>query len=230
MTKRIWALSLAIHGLVLAGLIALVQPEARRAEPLRWEVSLQTLAPTRSMPVPPASGTAVAASPPRVTASSPEPTYPVLSAPQPQSAEPVAEPISTPAALHASAPQVTAASTPVPMQAPVPAESTPPDPPPARVDVEAPRRWYAALAAKLAELKRYPLLARRLGQEGLVMLEVTIHPDGRAEAVIKQGSGHAALDRAALNLFQEAVQALPEKLFPAQLNRLNVPLAYRLND
>lgn len=62
------------------------------------------------------------------------------------------------------------------------------------------------------------------------MLEVTIHPDGRAEAVIKQGSGHAALDRAALSLFREAVQALPEKLFPAQLDRLHVPLAYRLND
>ncbi len=235
MTKRNWALSLAMHGLVLAGLIALAQPVVRRAEPLRWEVSLQTPAPTRSTPVPPTTQAAAAASPPRVSASSPGPTYPLLPAAEPQAAAPAVEPISPPAEINASATPVAAASASVPMQEPAPAKTTPteshsPELLPPRVDVEAPHRWYAALAAKLAELKRYPLLARRLGQEGLVMLEVTIHPDGRAEAVIKQGSGHAALDRAALSLFREAVQALPEKLFPAQLNRLHVPLAYRLND
>lgn len=238
MTKHNWALSLVIHGLLLVFLFALAAPAAQRAAPMRWEVAL--LPPPsleRDAPAPPP----VKAAPPQRAAIAALPAR--VPAPQPTPAAPVAvpEPV-VPAAAASPAPvavpTVAATAIPVPEIRPVAAappvstvEAAPPRPAPAappRVDAEAQRRWQAVLAAKLAELKRYPLVARRLGQEGVVLLEALIHPDGHAEAEIKQSSGYSALDRAALALFQEAVLALPEKLSPTHSSRLAVPIAYRL--
>jgi protein TonB len=47
---------------------------------------------------------------------------------------------------------------------------------------------------------QYPSMARRLGQEGTVILEVTVSVDGLAKSVrIQESSGHELLDQAALN-------------------------------
>lgn len=240
MTKRNWALSLLIHGLLLAFLFALAAPAAQRAAPMRWEAAL--LPPPsleRDAPAPPP----VTAAPPQRAAIASLPARVPTPQPVPTPAAPVAvpEPV-VPAAATSPAtvavPTVAATATSVPEIRPVAAappvstvEAAPPRPAPVappRVDAEVQRRWQAALAAKLAELKRYPLAARRLGQEGVVLLEALIHPNGQAEAEIKQSSGYSALDRAALALFQEAVLALPEKLSPPHSSRLAVPIAYRL--
>lgn len=102
--------------------------------------------------------------------------------------------------------------------------------PPPRAVGEAERRWYASLAAKMAELKRYPLVARRQGQHGVVVLEARIRTGGEAGASIKQSSGHSSLDRAALKLFEEAMQALEGMTVPAGGGMLEIPVAYRLEN
>ncbi len=246
MTKPNWALSLAIHCLLLAFLFALTAPAAQQAAPMRWEVALLPPPPLeRAAPAPPPVATAP---PPRAVAASlparvPTPQPAPAPVPVPTPAAPVAAPepvvpVAAASPAPVSVPTVAATATPIPeirhVAAAPPApvvEAAPPKPaqaPPPRVDAEVQRRWYAALTAKLTELKRYPLVARRMGQEGVVLLEALIHPNGQAEAEIKQGSGHSALDRAALALFQEAILALPENLSPPQASRLAVPIAYRL--
>lgn len=50
----------------------------------------------------------------------------------------------------------------------------------------------------------YPPRARRLGLEGLVLLEVKVNPQGRAvEVTIKESSGHDILDQAALKAVRD---------------------------
>jgi len=45
----------------------------------------------------------------------------------------------------------------------------------------------------------YPAAARRLGEQGVVMLSVHVRPDGRPEAVVvATSSGYARLDTAAV--------------------------------
>jgi len=45
----------------------------------------------------------------------------------------------------------------------------------------------------------YPMLSKRLGEEGKVLLRVLVNPEGLAEQVeVRQSSGHARLDQAAL--------------------------------
>lgn len=252
MTKRSWSLSLAIHGLILGCLIALAAPPAKRPEPLRWEVAL--ISPT-PLPQPQSQSQFESAQrlpPPAVVTQAVQPaTSAVTPLPAPDPApRPAIEPSMSPPTPQPTLPATRPTSPPIsPVSAlspasvvPVEAQATPPTstlateaaaprpaPPPAeRVDTETQSRWHALLAAKLAELKRYPLAARRLGQEGVVTLEASIHPDGRAEASVRQGSGYPALDRAALNLFQEAVSALSDRLAPNQISRLQIPIAYRL--
>jgi protein TonB len=76
----------------------------------------------------------------------------------------------------------------------------------------------------------YPLPARRRGQEGLVVLEVTVSGVGQATAVaLKQSSGYALLDQAAM-------QAVKHWEFePARIgavgveSRIEVPVRFRLS-
>ncbi len=244
MGKRSWAASMAIHGLLLVPLLVLVQQTSTPAEPLRWEVSLlDAPAPTPAVQTPTPKPPAAKPPPPKPKVEPPPPPKPVPTPvkPLPTPARPIPAAVTppeppahppTPVEQPAPAPVVEA---PVARIVPPPAKSSPAalpapvaPPPPPRPDHEAQQRWYAALAAKLAELKRYPLAARRLGQEGVVILEAVIQPDGRTEPSVKRSSGYAILDRAAVRLFEDAVQALQERLSPAQTSRLEIPVAYRL--
>ena len=66
-------------------------------------------------------------------------------------------------------------------------------------------------------LPPYPLLARRHHQEGLVVLKVTVTPQGRpASVTIKQGSGFPLLDDAALQSVRNW------KFQPARINTISV--------
>lgn len=173
----------------------------------------------------------------KVVADAPPPApTPLAPAPAPVSAPvlptpPPAEPVARTAAVVpvAVAARVEPASVAAPAPPAIAAKAAEPQRiAPPEVDPVAQGRWHAALAAKLAELKRYPMTARRLGQEGVVLLEALVQPDGQAEVAVKTGSGHAALDRAALALFQDALRALPVVLLPSKPSRLDVPIAYRL--
>ena len=77
----------------------------------------------------------------------------------------------------------------------------------------------------------YPLLARRKGFEGRVLLRVAVRPDGIAEAaVIIESSGHDVLDRAARSTITHW------RFRPASIGdkpvagTIDVPVLFRLND
>lgn len=92
------------------------------------------------------------------------------------------------------------------------------------------RNWYAALLAKLREIRRYPPAARRLGQEGVVTLLIEIEANGELRAVaVRRSSGFPLLDQAATHLLHEAAAALRGQLLPPADSRLEIPVAYRLD-
>lgn len=91
--------------------------------------------------------------------------------------------------------------------------------------------WYAALITKLREMRHYPPAARRLGQEGIVLLAIEIGAKGELRsATLRRSSGFALLDQAATHLIQEAVSALDGRLSPPSESRLEIPVAYRLDN
>ena len=239
---RTWAASLAIHGLILAPLIALTQQTVAPAEPLRWEVSLLAAPPPPAVekpapepPRPPQVQARLEPPPPEPKPESKPVTEPLLE-PTPPLRPTVPEPVAVeppPAAPAAARPVAMAPPPPVapPVKVaptPVPPAALPPAAVPQRPEPDVMRRWQAALAAMLRERKRYPLAARKLGQEGVVVLEAVVHPDGRVEPGILRGSGHAILDRAALGLLREAIDAVKERPSLSESTRLEVPVAYRL--
>lgn len=88
----------------------------------------------------------------------------------------------------------------------------------------------ALLLADLGRRFTYPVLARRRGWQGEVLLSVTIHPSGMLERVqIAQSSGHDVLDRAAVSamLHVKRVAEAGASLHGQDLQLL-LPVIYRL--
>jgi len=77
----------------------------------------------------------------------------------------------------------------------------------------------------------YPLLARRRGLEGQVLLSVRVQADGRvADVEIKQGSGHAILDQAAVKtLYRWRFVPARRGGHPVSAD-VEVPILFRLKD
>jgi len=78
----------------------------------------------------------------------------------------------------------------------------------------------------------YPLIARRLGMEGLVLLEVLVAPDGRAEEVrIVRSSGHPPLDESAVSTVRSRWRFVPASRGGTPIeSRVTVPIRFRLSD
>ncbi|MDD4882211.1 MAG: TonB family protein [Gallionellaceae bacterium] len=230
-----WAASFALHGVAI-GLAALVwlEPRVEEArEPMRWQVAF-TPAPV----TPPAPEPARPAPPKQVAPPTPKPPPPV---PTPQPPTPAPAPREAMAPQPPSVPQrvepavtAQASAEPVPVRTQLPVAEPAPAPVQARTETvdsaaEVERRWYLALLERLRAMKRYPLAARRLGQEGVVLIEARIGPDGRLEgAEIKRGSGYPLLDREALRLLETAAETARGQLRPERPTRLEIPIAYRL--
>ncbi len=75
----------------------------------------------------------------------------------------------------------------------------------------------------------YPLAARRRGQEGLVLLRVMVSIKGRAARVeLKQSSGYALLDEAAIRAVREW-EFEPARLGPLSVeSEIEVPVRFRI--
>lgn len=102
---------------------------------------------------------------------------------------------------------------------------------PDRGRAEAKQHWYAALVVKLREMRRYPPVARRFGQEGVVILAIEIGANGELRsATVRKSSGSSLLDQAATHLIRDAVAALSGQLSPPGDSRLEIPVAYRLDN
>jgi len=180
-------------------------------------------------PAPPAPASQVAAPPveePVAAAPTPKPKpKPRLEAkpaPAPrQEPERIAEPAPAPAPAPAPVPPVAAA------------KPQPPATVPAAPDVASLIAQYrAALLAEAGRHKRYPLVALDNGWEGEVVVRMAIAADGSVAALdVKSSSGHAALDRQALEMFRKAgAQApVPEALRGQQFS-LELRAVYNLKD
>lgn len=90
----------------------------------------------------------------------------------------------------------------------------------------------SATAAYLSNPKPpYPALARRRGMQGRVVLRVLVGPGGRArEVMVRRGSGHTLLDRAALKAVRNWVFVPAQRGGRAVQAELDVPIRFSLKD
>ncbi len=87
--------------------------------------------------------------------------------------------------------------------------------------------YRPVVLAALARAKRYPLLGRQRGIEGVVGIAFTIHPDGHVSAPeVIQSSRSPVLDEAALGMVRR-IGTLPPPPSPAPL-RFPARIEYRL--
>lgn len=94
------------------------------------------------------------------------------------------------------------------------------------------RSYFAELSAKLARHKRYPNRARRLHEEGIVVLFFIVNRDGNViESHISQSSGYSKLDDAVLRMLKKAspLPAFTDEMEQSQLS-INIPISFKLNE
>lgn len=137
-------------------------------------------------------------SPPAPKSEQPQPPAPKAPAPQPQKrqAPPAPLPMATPAPAPAPAAPAGVSTPQPPAPAMAAAVSTAPPGPPAPPRLELP----SSDAAYLNNPKPpYPVLSKRMGEQGKVVVRVLIGVDGTAQqAEIRTSSGYDRLDQAAL--------------------------------
>lgn len=97
--------------------------------------------------------------------------------------------------------------------------------------LSAKQKYLIEFRGLIENRKEYPLMARRRGIEGIVVIGVTIRKNGEViDHKIVQASGHEILDQSALNLVKK-INAF--KAFPAELGNndieLKFPIAFKLN-
>lgn len=78
----------------------------------------------------------------------------------------------------------------------------------------------------------YPMVAKRLGMEGVVLLEVVVQADGRPGGVrIVRSSGHAPLDESAVSTVSGRWRFVPARRDGAAIeSRVTVPIRFRLHE
>lgn len=195
---RFLLLALALH-LGLAGWL-LWQGKgqaAPRPEPLPVMVSL---VPDRPAPAARAEPPAPA---PQTTAPRPAPTPSKPVAPQ----KPAPDQVQTPTPTASPTPTVADSAPTAPVAAAAASSATAPTAPSATSPAETGGGLTASVSAPRFDAAYlhnpkppYPLLARRRGVEGKVLLKVQVSAAGLAEQVqVAQSSGHDSLDEAALN-------------------------------
>lgn len=158
--------------------------------------------------------------------------------PKPSAKKPLPS-IAEPQAAPPTEPPVAVAPQPAPrLEMPNKVETPPPAAPAPRADVAEPRDelivadYRAQLLSAARKFKRYPPVARDNGWEGEAVVKI-IMGTGAAEAelALAASSGHAVLDRQALEMFRRALRLVP---VPAQLQgkpfSVELRAVYRLND
>ena len=112
------------------------------------------------------------------------------------------------------------------------AVAVPPAPPPAPAAAEPElRQTYLDLVAdRLQRHQHYPLSARRRGLSGQVILQFTIHADGRiTDSQITESTGHAVFRTASLRILKRVGRMPP---FPPELRQrqltVKIPMLYEL--
>ena len=244
--------SLVVHAAVVLGLGGLARPALRDTPSTTVELMFDER-PSESASLAPPDPAVAAAAPltedaPPVPETAPAPPVadPTLapqaaSIPPPTLADTPAAPpppVETRKALPHLAqkrpmPRPPASESPAPATAPtqlaaVSAAIAPPSAPapaPALISAD----WQSTLASWIRARTRYPEEARRLGQQGGVVISLTVGRDGQVLlASLARHSGSEALDQSALDMFRATrVPAFPPEMPQAQVT-ISVPVRYRL--
>ena len=154
---------------------------------------------------------------PQVEAPQPQPKP----EPKPQPPKPVTKPLPTPvlAAKPTPAPMpqsVAETPEPAPVPEPVP-DVLPPPAPVAEAPKPAPPLPPAPTPPRPADYLNnpkppYPALSKRLGEEGMVRLNILVNPDGSvAQLELLESSGHPRLDRSAMDAVQSSWKFEPAR-------------------
>ncbi len=189
-----------------------LRPPPRVAEPIRIAAPAENVQP-------PVAATAPKAAKPARKPARPKPA-PVLAAP----AKRISPPLLTAAATAPATTSVAAAP-----QAPSPGVESAPAPAPASVAAVVGARFDADYLRNPHPL--YPAASRRLGEEGHVVLRVTVSAEGLPVSVeIKQASGFRRLDEAA-RAAVERWRFVPARHGSAAIeSSVLVPLQFNLHD
>jgi len=217
--------SAALHGVAAAALL-LAWPVPRPPEATAQIAVELAFAPSAevSEPAPPAAPPA---------AEPPAPAEPLAAVEPPPPAElptPVAPPLRPPPRPVLARP---AARPPAAVVATAEPQATPAAPGPAALQSTAPAgpssAWVRALDAWIDAHLDYPEDSRRRGEQGAVLVRLTVARDGRlVEFALLRGSGYDELDDATRTMFRNArLPAAPLESDPAQTT-LNKPVRYVL--
>jgi len=227
--------SLLLHLFVVAAMVvALSGPP--KATTLVIDLTLLPPAGIARRPVPPpfaasvkpsqASGTDVLPESPALPALQPVPNPPEATAPASPvaSAEKMAPPAPGPPHAPASAPAAASAATPAPT-GPGPVKAAAGSLPGISGAPPSPSADFAWIRDAIQGAIAYPATARRMGWEGKVVVAFQLLSDGSVRDVrVVQGSGHAALDRGAIDAVRNA-SPFPRSPVEAEVI---TPVVYRL--
>ncbi len=97
-------------------------------------------------------------------------------------------------------------------------------------DAKADNRWLAeSLWRRVAELKRYPNVARMNGHEGKVIVKAVIRSDGHlADVFVQKSSGYNSLDAAAIEAVRLACPLHMKHALGKPQIVVTLPIVYRL--
>lgn len=232
MTGRDWFASLFLHAVVVSAGIWIAGGDLVPDDPvhkLDLPIAWTEPAPKPEPPAPPPEPQ------PELPAPKPKPAppRPQRPAPRPQPRPVVQQVIPEKAeesvqAADVVVPAAVAPAAPVQAVAPVAPEVAARVP--ARSNAQAQNQWRSTLDAALRKDKRYPTTARRMRQEGTVMVQVVISASGEVVSCsVAESSGFSVLDNAAMQLVRAAAVATASGPPDGRLN-LRIPVVYELKN
>jgi periplasmic protein TonB len=92
-------------------------------------------------------------------------------------------------------------------------------------------RWQAQLESMLRKHKQYPMVARRMRQEGIVTVEAHFSAHGELiRCMVIISSGFKSLDEAALALVRQTADLVRASDQPGRSAELRIPIAFELKE
>jgi len=239
---RDWLVSSGFHVMLGATLVWGISHSPTPNTPLALDVSVAWAPPEPPAPPAPAIEQAPSPPPPQPTPAKVKPLAPTPAA-TPQTSPPVVAPPLAPVqqTLAPDTAVAAAPTAPAPVAAPATSvvnaspttqsvKAAPPGPSttPKPADTS---RWQAQLESMLLSYKQYPMVARRMRQEGIVTVEAHFSPLGELTfCVVAISSGFKSLDEAALALVRKTAEAVRTSHQPGRNAELRIPIAFELKE
>lgn len=228
---RDWFVSSGFHAVLGIALVWGMSNSSNPSTPIALDVSIAWALPDPPpTPAPAPAPTAAAATKVRPVAHAPKIVQTVAPRPTP-AIEPAA-----PDTVIASAPTVSApVATPMgPLTAPDPTAQVTKPAPSGINSVQKPAdtsRWQAQLESMLRKHKQYPMVARRMRQEGIVTVEAHFSAHGELiRCMVIISSGFKSLDEAALALVRQTADLVRASDQPGRSAELRIPIAFELKE